>query len=146
MLVEVEGLREKTHGDLSMLQKMDPQQLSKFLENEHPQTVALVLAHLDAKRGSTLLMLLEPERRVETVRRLAEMRQFSPEMAEKVGVILHRADGCDGFDGTQVVCGIQVGGGYVEPAGHGIEQDDSGRAGEGTAEAGDRDSQPDVYV
>jgi flagellar motor switch protein FliG len=47
MLVEVQGMREKTHGDLAMLQKMDPHQLSKFLENEHPQTVALVLAHLD---------------------------------------------------------------------------------------------------
>ena len=35
-----------------MLQKMEPAQLSKFLENEHPQTVALVLAHLDPLRGS----------------------------------------------------------------------------------------------
>jgi flagellar motor switch protein FliG len=90
MLLEVQGMRERTHGDLAMLQKMDPQQLSKFLENEHPQTVALVLAHLDAKRGSTLLMHLEAGLRVETVRRLAEMRQFSPEMARKVGVILHK--------------------------------------------------------
>ena len=61
MLLEVQGVREKTHGDLAMLQKMDPHQLSKFLENEHPQTVALVLAHLDPKRGSTLLMHLDAE-------------------------------------------------------------------------------------
>jgi flagellar motor switch protein FliG len=56
LLAETQKMRERTHGDLAMLQKMDPQQLSKFLENEHPQTVALVLAHLDPKRGSTLLM------------------------------------------------------------------------------------------
>jgi flagellar motor switch protein FliG len=107
MMVEVQGLREKTHGDLSMLQKMDPQQLSKFLENEHPQTVALVLAHLDSKKGSTLLMLLEPERRVETVRRLAEMRQFSPEMAVKVGVILHKRMDAMGSTGRRSYAGFK---------------------------------------
>jgi flagellar motor switch protein FliG len=107
MLVDVEGMREKTHGDLSMLQKMDPQQLSKFLENEHPQTVALVLAHLDGKKGSTLLMLLDPAQRVETVRRLAEMRQFSPEMAQKVGVILHKRMDAMGSTGRRSYAGFK---------------------------------------
>jgi flagellar motor switch protein FliG len=107
MLLEVRGLRERTHGDLAMLQKMDPQQLSKFLENEHPQTVALVLAHLDAKRGSSLLMHLDAGARVETVRRLAEMRQFSPEMAQKVGVILHRRMDAMGSNGRRSYAGFK---------------------------------------
>jgi flagellar motor switch protein FliG len=108
MLLEVQGMRERTHGDLAMLQKMDPHQLSKFLENEHPQTVALVLAHLDPKRGSTLLMLLEAGLRVETVRRLAEMRQFSPEMAQKVGVILHRRMEAMGSNGRRSYAGFKA--------------------------------------
>jgi flagellar motor switch protein FliG len=108
MLVEVQGMRERTHGDLAMLQKMDPQQLSKFLENEHPQTVALVLAHLDPKRGSTLLMHLDAGMRVETVRRLAEMRQFSPEMAQKVGVILHRRMEAMGSNGRRSYAGFKA--------------------------------------
>jgi flagellar motor switch protein FliG len=107
MLLEVKGLRERTHGDLAMLQKMDPQQLSKFLENEHPQTVALVLAHLDAKRGSTLLMHLDAGVRVESVRRLAEMRQFSPKMAQKVGVILHRRMDAMGSNGRRSYAGFK---------------------------------------
>jgi flagellar motor switch protein FliG len=90
MLTQVKGLQERTAGDLAMLQKMDPQQLSKFLESEHPQTVALVLAHLDAKRGAVVLMHLDERLRVQAVQRLAEMRQFSPEMAQKVAIILHR--------------------------------------------------------
>ena len=90
MLSQVRGLQERTAGDLAMLQKMDPQQLSKFLESEHPQTVALVLAHLDAKRGAVVLMHLDDRLRVQAVQRLAEMRQFSPEMAQKVAIILHR--------------------------------------------------------
>ena len=108
MLLEVKGLRERTHGDLAMLQRMDPQQLSKFLENEHPQTVALVLAHLDAKRGSVLLMHLDAKLRVETVRRLAEMRQFSPEMAQKVGVILHRRMEAMGSNGRRSYAGFKA--------------------------------------
>jgi len=90
LLAQVRGLQERSAGDLAMLQKMDPQQLSKFLENEHPQTVALVLAHLEPKRGAVLLMQLEESLRVQAVQRLAEMRQFSPEMAQKVAIILHR--------------------------------------------------------
>ena len=89
-MTQAKSIRERTTGDLAILQKMEPQQLSKFLENEHPQTGALVLAHLDARQGSGVLMHLGPELRVEAVRRLAEMRQFSPEMAQKVALVLHR--------------------------------------------------------
>jgi flagellar motor switch protein FliG len=90
LLAQVNKVRERSTGDLAMLQKMEPAQLSKFLENEHPQTVALVLAHLDPQRGSTVLMHLGPSMRVDVVQRLAEMRQFSPEMAQKVALVLHR--------------------------------------------------------
>jgi flagellar motor switch protein FliG len=89
-LAQVKKIRERANGDMARLQKMDPLQLSKFLESEHPQTVALVLAHLDPKGGSTVLMQLQPEMRVDVVRRLAEMRQFSPEMAQTVALVLHK--------------------------------------------------------
>ncbi len=90
MLAQVQQGADNTVGDLATLQKLEPAQLSKFLENEHPQTVALVLAHLDSKRGSTVLMNLGPEMRVAAISRLAEMRQFSPEMAQKVALVLAR--------------------------------------------------------
>jgi len=90
LLAQVKKIRERATSDMAMLQKMEPHQLSKFLEAEHPQTIALVLAHLDSKRGSTVLMDLGPQMRVDVVRRLAEMRPFSPEMAQKVALALHR--------------------------------------------------------
>jgi flagellar motor switch protein FliG len=90
LLNQVKRAQEATHGDLAMLQKVDPQQLSKFLEGEHPQTVALVLAHLDPKRASQVLQQLADGQRVDSVRRLAEMQQFSPEMAQKVALVLHK--------------------------------------------------------
>jgi flagellar motor switch protein FliG len=86
----VKRIRERANSNMAVLQRMEPQQLSRFLESEHPQTIALVLAHVDAKRGSTILMQLAPEVRVDVVKRLAEMRQFSSEMAQKVALVLHR--------------------------------------------------------
>jgi flagellar motor switch protein FliG len=108
LLAQVRGLQERSAGDLAMLQKMDPQQLSKFLESEHPQTVALVLAHLDAKRGAVLLMHLEESLRVQAVQRLAEMRQFSPEMAQKVAIILHRRLKALGSTGRRGYAGFKA--------------------------------------
>jgi len=90
MLAQVGLRRENSAADMATLQKMEPQQLSKFLENEHPQTIAVVLAHLDSKRGSAVLMNLKPDMRVEAIQRLAEMQQFSPEMAQKVAQVLTR--------------------------------------------------------
>jgi flagellar motor switch protein FliG len=83
-------LRELSAAQLVSLQKAEPQQLAKFLEEEHPQTVALILAHLDGKQASALLMNLPEERQAECIKRLAQLRQFSPEMAEKVAVVLNR--------------------------------------------------------
>ncbi len=72
------------------LQRIDAKQLARFLEGEHPQTVALILGHLEAKQASALLMCLPQAVRAESVKRLAQLRQFSPEMAEKVSLVLNR--------------------------------------------------------
>lgn len=90
LLALVKRAQEASQSDLSMLQRVDPQQLGKFLESEHPQTVAIVLAHLDPRKGSVVIDSLSEERRVDAIRRLAAMRQFSPEMAQRVAMILHR--------------------------------------------------------
>ena len=89
-LQKVVRLQELSVGQLDSLQKADPQQLAKFLEGEHPQTIALILAHLDGKQASALLMKLPEQVRAQSVKRLAQLRQFSPEMAEKVSVVLNR--------------------------------------------------------
>jgi len=90
LLMLVRRAQEAGHGNLGKLQKTDPQQLGKLLDSEHPQTIALVLAHLDPRRASQVLDNLSEENKVVSIKRLAEMRQFSPEMAQKVALILHR--------------------------------------------------------
>lgn len=90
LLMLVRRAQEAGQGNLGKLQKTDPQQLGKLLDSEHPQTIALVLAHLDPRRASQVLDNLSEEHKVVSIQRLAEMRQFSPEMAQKVALILHR--------------------------------------------------------
>jgi len=82
--------RPEEPSELDSLKKANPQQLAKFLMGEGPQTKALVLGHLDAKQASALLMSMEPEARAECVRLLANLGQFSPDVAARVSAVLSR--------------------------------------------------------
>jgi flagellar motor switch protein FliG len=90
LLEQVSKTMEMNLVRLDSLENADPQQLSKFLEIEHPQTIALILAHLNARQASALLVCLPEEMRAETIKRLAQLRQFSPEVAQKVSLALHK--------------------------------------------------------
>ena len=90
LLRQISLTAEMNAGKLDSLRKADPQQLAKFIEGEHPQTIALILAHLEAKQASDLLMRLPEELRAEAIKRLAQLRQFSPEMAQRVSLVLHK--------------------------------------------------------
>ena len=81
---------ELSASRVESLQRIDTKQLARFLEGEHPQTIALILGHLDARQAAALLMCLPAPARAESVKRLARLRQFSPEMAEKVSLVLNR--------------------------------------------------------
>lgn len=70
------------------LQKADPQQLAKLIQHEHPQTIALVVAHLDSTSGAALLGSLPPQIRAEVTMRMASLEQISPEIINKISTIL----------------------------------------------------------
>ena len=78
LLMLLRRSQEAAQGNLAKLQSTDPAQLGKLLDSEHPQTIALVLAHLDPRRASMVLDSLSEEHKVVSIQRLAEMRQFSP--------------------------------------------------------------------
>src|SRR5580658_1745310 len=90
MLQRLSRADELNSTRVESLKKADPQQLARFLVGEHSQTKALILGHLDAKQASALLMKLEPETRADCVKRLANLGQFSPEVASKVSAVLNR--------------------------------------------------------
>ena len=90
MVQRLARVDEQHSLSVDSLKKADPQQLARFLVGEHSQTKALILGHLDAKQASALLMKLEPEVRADCVRRIANLGQFSPDVAAKVSTILNR--------------------------------------------------------
>jgi flagellar motor switch protein FliG len=70
------------------LQRADPAQLSKFIQNEHPQTIALVLSNLNSEQAAALMSSLPPELQAEVVMRMANLEQISPEIISKITGIL----------------------------------------------------------
>lgn len=70
------------------LQKTDPQQLAKFIHSEHPQTIALVLSHLNSTQAAGLLFSLPAEIRADVALRMASLDQISPEIISKIAGII----------------------------------------------------------
>lgn len=69
---------------LHRLRKADPQQLGNTLRGEHPQTIALILAHLDAAHTASVLKEIEPAIGSEVIYRMAKMEKVSPEMLQLI--------------------------------------------------------------
>jgi len=72
------------------LRKADPSQLLGFIQNEHPQTISLILAYLQSDQAAQVLSALPPENQVEVARRVALMDRTSPEVIKEVEQVLER--------------------------------------------------------
>lgn len=68
--------------------KLEPKILVNFLRNEHPQTVALVLAVLEQNQSAAILAELKEETQVEVVMRMAELDKVSPEILVDIDRVL----------------------------------------------------------
>ncbi len=75
-------------ANFDTLQKADPQQLAKFIHNEHPQTIALILSHLNASQAAGLLTSLPQELRADVALRMAHLDQISPLIVSKIAAII----------------------------------------------------------
>ena len=74
----------------SFLQKADARQVLSFVQDEHPQTVALVLAHMNAAQASVVLSGLSPELQTDVANRIAVMDRTSPDVVLQVESVLER--------------------------------------------------------
>jgi len=73
---------------LDALQKADPQQLAKFVHSEHPQTIGLVLSHLEMSQAAALLLSLPAHLRADVAMRMANLDQISPEIIHKIAAVI----------------------------------------------------------
>lgn len=72
------------------LRRADPRQILSYLGDEHPQTIALVLAHMGAEQASLVLGGLGPELQADVAHRIAVMDRTSPEIISSVEASLKR--------------------------------------------------------
>lgn len=74
--------------NFAYLSKIKPQQLSDFIINEHPQTIALILAHMDATEAADTLQFFPDDLRSEVTMRMAKLGDISPSVIKRVSAVL----------------------------------------------------------
>src|SRR5262245_34911714 len=98
----VEGSRT-----LEALELVDPRTLANFLVNEHPQTVALILAHLESGKKCEVLKRLPEAIQTEVVLRIANLDFISPNLIAQVDEVLKQELATLGSIDTQQLGGVQ---------------------------------------
>jgi flagellar motor switch protein FliG len=88
------------------VRKADPAQVINFLQNEHPQTIALILSYLDATQAAAILGSLPQEKQASVIARIATMGATSPEYIREAERILERKLSTMGAAEHTVVGGI----------------------------------------
>jgi flagellar motor switch protein FliG len=84
----LQGALQMTPFDF--VKRTDPQQLLNFIQNEHPQTIALVVAHLSPEHASTVIQALQTEVQVDVATRIATMDRATPDVIMEIEKVLER--------------------------------------------------------
>jgi flagellar motor switch protein FliG len=72
------------------LEKANPQQLSKFILGEHPQTIAVILAHLNPGSAAQLVSLLPDDLRADVIMRMASIDEILPEVIGRISTVIEQ--------------------------------------------------------
>jgi flagellar motor switch protein FliG len=85
----------RLQGSLQMtpfdyIKRTDPQQLLNFIQSEHPQTIALILAHLNPENAATILGALPLEVQVDVATRIAILDRAAPDVVMEIERVLER--------------------------------------------------------
>ena len=70
------------------VRKTDATQLLSFIQDEHPQTIALILSYLSANQAASIISALPQENQAEVARRIAQMDRTSPDVIQEVERVL----------------------------------------------------------
>lgn len=72
------------------VRKTDPSQLLNFIQDEHPQTIAMILSYLGPGQSALVLGALPPEKQADVAKRIAMMDRTSPDVIKEVERVLER--------------------------------------------------------
>ena len=94
-------------ANLDSLELIDPRTLSNFIRNEHPQTISLILAHLDPKKCGETLKLLPESLHTEILLRIANLDAVAPEIIDEIDDVLRNKIQAMGSIHTQKIGGVE---------------------------------------
>ena len=72
------------------IRKTEPSQVLNFIQDEHPQTIAMILSYLSPGQASMILGALDPDKQADVAKRIATMDRTSPEVIKEVERVLER--------------------------------------------------------
>ncbi len=72
------------------VRKTDASQVLNFIQDEHPQTIAMILSYLSPNQASMIIGALDPEKQADVARRIAMMDRTSPDVIKEVESVLER--------------------------------------------------------
>ncbi len=72
------------------VRKTDANQLLNFIQDEHPQTIALILSYLSTSQSATIIASLSPDKQADVAKRIAQMDRTSPDVIKEVERVLER--------------------------------------------------------
>jgi flagellar motor switch protein FliG len=72
------------------VRKTDPSQLLNFIQDEHPQTIAMILSYLTPSQSAMVIGSLPPEKQADVAKRIAMMDRTSPDVIKEVERVLER--------------------------------------------------------
>ncbi len=72
------------------IRKTDATQLLNFIQDEHPQTIALILSYLPSSQASAIISSLSPDKQADVAKRIAQMDRTSPDVIKEVEKVLER--------------------------------------------------------
>jgi len=98
----------ESSAGFTSLERANPQQLSKFIQNEHPQTIALILAHLNASQAAELISSLPEALRSDVAMRMASLQEISPEVVRRISLILEQKLEALGSFATEAYGGVRA--------------------------------------
>jgi flagellar motor switch protein FliG len=108
-----EGLLEDIQSEsgpvpFSSLRGVDAKVLGNFIRNEHPQTIALILAHLDSDKAALILSEFPEQLQMDVVLRVAELDTVPHQVVEEIEQVLNEEITALGTVGTQKMGGAQT--------------------------------------
>ena len=72
------------------VRKTEPSQILNFIQDEHPQTIAMILSYISSSQAATIVGALPPEMQADVTRRIATMDRTSPDVIKEVESVLER--------------------------------------------------------